>query len=326
MIGWLAMKTIDFMKLMGRGKRCWKHVQTQGDRRDLEGFERLFQANYREVEGELMIPEILHFVWLGPKAYPPLSLQYLKGWMEFHPGWMAILWSDCEREDLPKGVQLKIVGPKLLGEYLPLYESTDNFGERSDLVRLLALDEMGGVYVDHDMECRMSFAPFHKIYPFYGGLLTPGNPVIQRSALVRNSIIGSRKGDPILKRALSIMETRWDEIGKKYPGQDVTSVKKRVTLRSFVAFHEAVLESIQRGNFKGILFPAGCFNEIEKEFGLFAKEDMVGAWYTSEMTHHEEYLKDRLHRLMKRMHFLFALLAIGFLFLVVAVTLLWIKV
>lgn len=320
------MMTNDFMKLMGKGKRCWKHIQTKEDRRDLTEFEQLFRQNYCQKEGSVIIPEILHFVWLGPKSYPSVSHKYLQGWINYHPNWSVIFWTDSFRKDLPEGVQQKIVGPEFLGEYLPLYESTENFGERSDLVRLLALDAMGGVYVDHDMECRICFGPLHKIYPFYGGLLTPGNPVISRSAIVRNSIIGAQKGDPILKIALKKMEERWYKIAETYPGMDVNSVKKRVTLRSFIAFHEAVLETIRDGGFKGIVFPAGCFNEIEREFGIFAKEDMVGAWYTGEMSHHEEYLKDRLHRLMKRLHLIGALLGVGLLLVSAAVIFIWIKV
>ena len=130
--------------------------------------------------------------------------------------------------------------------------------------------------------------------------------MIDRSAIVRNSIIGVEPHSPIIRLALEKLRERWDAIGKEYPGEDVQSIKKRVTLRSFAPFHESVLEAIEDPEFKGIIFPAGCFNEIERSYGLFAKEDMVGAWYTEPMTHHEEYLNNRLHKLMKRMHLFMA--------------------
>ena len=104
---------------------------------------------------------------------------------------------------------------------------------------------MGGVYIDHDMECRACFAKLHRTYPFYGGLLTPGNPVIQRSAIMRNSIIGAKKGHPILRKALETARANWKNVEEKYPGKDVLSTKRRVTLRVFAAFHETVLETIK---------------------------------------------------------------------------------
>lgn len=311
----------EFLKLMGKGKRCWKYVATKEDLLHLKEFEELFERNFHVGNGELLIPKILHFVWLGPKDYPEKSREYLEGWKEKHPDWEVIVWSDRER-----GLNEKLIGPDLLKGFQPLYDKSDNFGERSDLVRLLVLDEIGGVYIDHDMECRTSFEGLHRSYSFYGGLLTPGNPVIQRSAIMRNSIIGAERGHPILKRALELARERWDHIQEKYPGNDLDSIKRRVTLRVFAAFHDAVLEKIKDPNFKGIVFPAGYFNEIEREFGLFAKEDMVGAWYTEEMNHHEQYLKERIHRMMKRMHLITAILGSGMLVLAGLVVYLWWKI
>ena len=322
------MRQTDFLKLMGRGKRCWKHVKTKDDLIHLKEFEDLFFRNYQEVpkSNEVLIPEILHFIWLGPKEYPEQSRKYLQGWLHKHPSWKVIFWSDRDHDFLPKCVQRKFVSNEFLGEFARLYQESDNFGERSDLIRLLAVFENGGVYVDHDMECRADFSPLHRAYRFYGGLLTPGNPVIQRSAILRNSVIGASKGHPILSRALELALLNWDIVKAKYPGSDVNSVKNRVTLRLFSAFHEAVLEAVKDPNFKGIIFPAGYFNEIEREFGIMAKEDMVGAWYTEEMTHHEQYLKDRLHRMMKRMYLLVGILSLAILVLFVLVGLLWVSI
>ncbi len=320
------MKKTDFLTLMGKGKRCWKYIKTKQDLSDLKEFEDLFVRKRNALPQEsVSIPEIMHFIWLGPKEYPEASKRYLFGWMEKHPAWKIILWSDRERKFIPEGIEIKRVDSWLLGEFQNLYEDSDNFGERSDLIRLLVLHQMGGVYIDHDMECRVTFKDLHKTYPFYGGLLTPGNPVIQRSAIVRNSVIGASKGHPILMKALKKAESYWDEVKTLYPGKDVDSVKKRVTLRVFKAFHDSVLEAVKEPNFEGIIFPAGFFNEIEREFGLVAKEDMSGAWYTEEMNHHEKYLKERLHLMMKRLHLAIAIFGIIILVLFGAVLVLWVK-
>jgi hypothetical protein len=321
------MKKNDFLKLMGKGKRCWKYVNTKQDLIDLKEFEDLFIRMGKSLPQEsLLIPESIHFVWLGEKEYPETSKKYLLGWIDKHRGWKVILWSDRERKFMPEGVEIKRVDSWLLKSFHKLYEDSDNFGERSDLVRLIVLHEMGGVYVDHDMECRVSFRDLHRTYPFYGGLLTPGNPVIHRSAIVRNSVIGACPRHPILMKALKKAESNWEEIKALYPGNDVDSIKKRVTLRVFKAFHDSVLEAIKEPNFEGIIFPAGFFNEIEREFGIFAKEDMCGAWYTEEMNHHEKYLNKRLHQLMKRLHLVAAIFGLLILILFALVLGLWVKI
>ena len=315
MLSLTDMKERSFLQLMGKGKRCWKHVQSSEDQKNLQEFEELFLKSQEKKRGlEFIIPQIIHFVWLGNKPYPQKSKQNLKTWENFHPNWKVQFWDDHN------------VDSQILGRFQGIYEASDNFGEKSDIIRLLVLDKMGGVYVDHDMECRHCFDEIHKTYPFYGGLLTPGNPVIQRSAILRNSIIGAKKGHPILKKALEIAEERWDRIGNQFPGADITSTKKRVTLRVFASFHEAVLEAIRMPEFDGIIYPAGYFNEIERDYGLYTKEEMVGAWYTEEMTHHEEYLKKRLHKMMKRTYFLVAILGVTVLALFICVILLWMKI
>lgn len=321
-----SMQNLNFMKLMGKGKRCWKYIKTKQDLADLKEFEELYEKGRKKIPSEtLLIPEIIHFIWLGPKEYPETSKRYLQTFIEKHPGWRIILWSDRER-DLPcTGIEYKRVDENLLGEFQALYQDSDNFGEKSDIVRLLVLYQMGGLYVDHDMECRISFKDLHRKYSFYGGLLTPGNPVIHRSAIVRNSVIGACQNHLILWDALKKAEANWQSVKALYPGNDVDSIKKRVTLRVFKAFHDAVLEAIKRPNFTGMIFPAGFFNEIERAYGVFAKEDMSGAWYTEEMNHHEKYLHQRLHLLMKRLHIAIGVFGVLILLLFVMVIFLWVK-
>jgi hypothetical protein len=304
------MQKLNFMKLMGKSSRSWKHIKTKEDKLHLKEFEDLYEKNYRLMppNSPYLIPQIIHFIWLGPKEFPENSRKNINSWIEKHPNWKFIFWTDIEKKGLDNRIEFRFVDHSLLAGMAELYKRTDNFGEKSDIVRLLALSAYGGLYVDHDMECRIAFDDLHRSYPFYGGLLTPGNPIIKRSAIVRNSIIGSHSNHPILLRALELTKQRWDHIEAEYPGNLMETVKKRVVLRGFKAFHDAVLEQIQHPSFEGIIFPAGCFNQIEKSFGLYAHESMLGSWFTDEIGEHEMYLKNRIHKLMKRMNILFAIL------------------
>ena len=89
------MKLYDFNQLMGKGKRCWKHVKSPADFAHLKEFEDLYLRFINKKSSDnVIIPEILHFVWVGSKEYPETSRNYLLGWMKFHPSWKVIFWSD----------------------------------------------------------------------------------------------------------------------------------------------------------------------------------------------------------------------------------------
>ena len=66
-----------------------------------------------------------------------------------------------------------------------------NYGVKSDIARYEILFQMGGLYVDTDMECLKSMDAFHLNCDFYAGFEPSGWCIL-------NSIIASRPGDPIL--------------------------------------------------------------------------------------------------------------------------------
>ena len=99
---------MDFLKLMGKGKRCWKHVKHV---EQIIAFQTLFEKNRREAGDRLLIPEILHVVWLGDRPYPETSKRYLEGWKRMHPTWQVHVWTE---ENIA------------LGEYRDLYERSNN--------------------------------------------------------------------------------------------------------------------------------------------------------------------------------------------------------
>src|SRR3990167_8099990 len=293
---------VDFARWMGKGKKCYKHVRTKEDLQDLELFRAHYEKNYRENPADRAVPRMIHFIWLGPKEFPPDFRVNMAGWQACHPDWEVKLWSDRIRQGIPEGVHCHQVPPSLVGEFRPLLEESDNYGERSDLLRLIILEKEGGVYVDHDVRCRRSFAGFAASYDFFTGLQNPGNHILKRAAVVRNSIIGCRSHHPVITEALDITKKTWDDSEKRFPGRDLDAAMARVTHRAFLAFHKAVTNALGDPTFTGIVFPAGFFNEIDGEFGLYANETMAGAWYRDEMNYYERYLMGRVHTLMKRLH------------------------
>lgn len=90
-----------------------------------------------------MIPRILHAWWGGPPM-PEAFRSYLLRWQELHPGWEVRLWTP---ESTP------------ILRHQDLYDEPERFSPKSnpwqwksDLARYEILHDVGGVYVDCDLE------------------------------------------------------------------------------------------------------------------------------------------------------------------------------
>jgi mannosyltransferase OCH1-like enzyme len=97
----------------------------------------------------MLIPRILHYVWLGTKTMHPLMVEWQKKWGALHPGWVINVWS--EDSDLPS--HCLISGSEIVECRHPLYlAQCPTYAKRSDVWRYEILEQKGGVYLDTDFE------------------------------------------------------------------------------------------------------------------------------------------------------------------------------
>jgi Glycosyltransferase sugar-binding region containing DXD motif len=125
---------------------------------------------------DILIPRIIHRVWVGSDPMPEVFERYGETWRNHHPHWEMKLWTD---DNLPPL------------EYPHALQRARSANERSNLLRYEALREYGGVYVDTDFECMKALDS-----------LLPGIKVfVARSASggVKNSIIGAVPHHPFME-------------------------------------------------------------------------------------------------------------------------------
>lgn len=90
------------------------------------------------LEVEIIIPKIIHYVWLGHGEKPPKFYACLESWKKFCPDWEIIEWNE-DNFDInynnftKKSYELK------------------QYAFTSDVIRLYALYTYGGVYLDTDV-------------------------------------------------------------------------------------------------------------------------------------------------------------------------------
>ena len=88
--------------------------------------------------GPVSIPKIVHYVWLGEKPLSPLGRKCLQSWKTFLPDWEIRRW-----DEKSSPVDHPFV-KKMLAE--------KKYAFASDYIRLFALAEFGGLYLDTDLE------------------------------------------------------------------------------------------------------------------------------------------------------------------------------
>lgn len=155
---------------------------------------------------EYRIPRIIHQIWLGSPV-PQKYKEWMVSWTKLQ-GWEYKLWTDEEVKNFP------LYNKKL-------YDQSENYGEKSDILRYEILFKEGGLYVDTDFECLSSdlFEFLHKTIDFYAGI----EPLIHAAyedIRICNALIGSKPGHKLLEQCIKHLESNFKK------RQDLSIIEK----------------------------------------------------------------------------------------------------
>ncbi len=131
----------------------------------------------------MVIPRILHRVWLGTRALPTEQRAFGEGWARLNPGWEMRLWGDAD-------VGALVSDPES-------YARARNLSERSDVLRYEILHRFGGVYADTDVECLRPMEPLIGDARAFAGYEAPGR--------LGTALIGMTPGHRLAARALAAL-------------------------------------------------------------------------------------------------------------------------
>ena len=102
-----------------------------------------------------MIPKIIHYCWFGRGEMPQLAKDCIISWHKYMPDWEYKLWNE-DNFDVNQNAYTK-----------EAYEAK-KFAFVSDYVRLWALYNEGGLYLDTDVELFKPFDDLLKYHAFAG--------------------------------------------------------------------------------------------------------------------------------------------------------------
>jgi hypothetical protein len=285
----------DFEMLMGKDSPCWRYVQTREDIERMKFFKRLYDKNLSFLENPSdtpTIPKVVHFIWLGPREFPKSSVNHIKSWIDKHPGWTFKFWTDLDRPVPHIKMQKVLIQEIHLPRLLSCYYNSDNFGEKSEILRYEILNLEGGVYVDHDVQCLQALDSLNESFDFYCGLEVPDRSILSSSIFPSTHLIASKPHHPAIESSLDWLKKKWDQLGSAYPGAEASCVINRVKHRSFSAFYEGIMQKIDRNGQKDIVFPSSFFSSQKNTFTSFARHLHEGSWHKVETKYEKRLTKE----------------------------------
>lgn len=132
------------------------------------------------------IPKIIHYCWFGKGEKSDLSKKCIQGWREKLKGYKIIEWNE-ENFDINSNQYVK-----------EAYESK-KYAFVSDYVRLFALYNYGGIYLDTDVEVINDFKRFLDLKLFVG---------FEDKELISTAVIGSIKKNVVIKEWMDTYNVR----------------------------------------------------------------------------------------------------------------------
>lgn len=152
------------------------------------------------------IPRMIHQTWKTAAVLPNLQ-PCQKTWLDFHPGWRYVLWTDADidrfiRDEFPNFYQY--------------FKSYPHHIQRVDAFRYFLLFKHGGIYADLDMQCLACFEPLLRKYGGAGLILGQENQQHKDGMMrVGNGLMISSPGHPFWLRVFEELVNRHGQSTQK---------------------------------------------------------------------------------------------------------------
>ena len=102
-----------------------------------------------------MIPKIIHYCWFGRGEKPELAKKCIASWKKFRPDFEICEWNEDNCDYLAMSFMAEAYAAK-------------KYAFVSDVMRLIVLEQYGGVYFDTDVEVVRSISPLLNDEGFIG--------------------------------------------------------------------------------------------------------------------------------------------------------------
>ena len=141
-----------------------------------------------------MIPKIIHYCWFGGNPLSELTIKCIESWKKFCPDYEIIEWNE-------RNFNINY------NQYCKEAYNAKKFAFVSDVARLKALCEMGGIYLDTDVEIIKPLDDFLKLKAFGG---------FENMRDIGTAVMACEKNHPLFQEFFNVYK------GKKFINEDGT--------------------------------------------------------------------------------------------------------
>ncbi len=206
-----------------------------------------------------MIPKIIHYVWVGNQEKSELILKCIESWKKMLPDYEIIEWNN------EKFFSIK-------NKYSEEAFNNKKWAFVSDYIRLYALYNYGGIYLDTDVEIT------EKLDKFLGHDFFSGHENYHGKYSPITALMGSQKKNSIIKDLLDHYSNESFETKKGLNMQSNTSrisnyfVEKFKISRSFDGRAQIILQE------NSVIYPSAYFCTPEDNSENYAIHHFNGSW------------------------------------------------
>ena len=137
-----------------------------------------------------LIPKVIHYCWFGRGEMPELVLKCIESWKKYLPNYAMHLWNE-DNFDVSTAPQ-----------YVREAYAAKKYAFVSDYVRLWALEQYGGLYMDVDFEVYKPFDDLMEQYDAFAGYEgSKRNPVMM-------GVIAAKAHHPWIQGMMHTYESR----------------------------------------------------------------------------------------------------------------------
>ena len=225
-----------------------------------------------------MIPKKIHYCWFGRGEKPKLAQKCIASWKHYMPAYEIIEWNE-DNFDVH------------MNAYTAMCYEQKKYAFLTDYLRLLIVQEHGGLYFDTDVEAVRSFDPLLDCEAFFG---------FETDEYVNTGEgFGAEAGSDVLGRMLDQYAPLLDGT-RGIIGCPILNTKALLPLGLLPNGQKQTLGSV-------IVYPKDYFNPYDDPTGILTKTDQTYSihWYGKSWMDKKTVIRSKLtkplHRLMKRL-------------------------
>ena len=219
-----------------------------------------------------MIPKVIHYCWFGGNPLPKTAIRCIESWKKYCPDYKIIKWDE-------NSFNIN------LNSYVKEAYQCRKYAFVSDFVRLYAMYNYGGVYMDTDVEVIRSLDEFMSNAAFSG---------FESSESIPTGIMASEKGFPLYKEFLEYYDER------HFIRDDGTlDLTTNVIIMTEIANKYGLMHNNKLQTIEGwTLYPSDYFCPLDNSTGVLHKTQNTATlhWFNKSWLSSKDRLRSRITR------------------------------